>query len=99
MRSKHVPSFAQRHPILAVGVTGAVTGKRGVRRCERTFTKSFRYTFSLFGAVRCFFLLRPPAFKSIPCVTANARMSAHLADDGGWAAGVRRKRAAHHGCC
>jgi len=36
-------------------------------RQRRTFTRSFRYTFSLFGAVRWTFLLRPPASKSMPC--------------------------------
>ena len=33
----------------------------------RTFTRRAKYTFALLGAVRLVFLLRPPAFKSIPC--------------------------------
>ena len=42
------------------------------RTALRTFTSSFRYTFSLFGAVRWTFLLRPPASKSMPCDTMQA---------------------------
>jgi len=45
-------------------------------RQHRTFTRRFRYTFSLFGAVRWTFLLRPPASKSMPCAHA-CQHSAH----------------------
>lgn len=38
-----------------------------------TFTRSLRYGLSLFGAVRCTFLLRPPALRSIPCIFFKGR--------------------------
>jgi hypothetical protein len=40
-----------------------------VRRTRNLYslTRSLRYTFSDLGAVRDFFLLRPPASISIPC--------------------------------
>lgn len=38
-----------------------------ISHMAHTFTNSFKYTFSLLGAVRHVFLLRPPASKSIPC--------------------------------
>ncbi len=44
----------------------------------RTFTRSFRYTFSLFGAVRQVFLLRPPASRSIPCTEKQWGSACHM---------------------
>ena len=64
MRGAKQPEQAQRRGQPAGGGGGLPHNAKWRRR---TLTRSFRYTFSLFGAVRCFFLLRPPAFKSIPC--------------------------------
>lgn len=37
----------------------------------RTLTRSSRYGFCDLGAVRCTFLLRPPALRSMPCTDIN----------------------------
>ena len=40
----------------------------------RTLTSRARYTLSLLGAVRCVFLLRPPATMSIPCTSRSIQL-------------------------
>jgi hypothetical protein len=61
-----VASSVQLLEILSPSEIGKSCERFYFKNFERTFTRSFRYTFSLFGAVRLVFLLRPPAFKSIP---------------------------------
>jgi len=53
-----------------------------VRRARNlySFTSSFRYTLSLFGAVRCVFLLRPPAIRSIPILRRGQRKAGERRD-------------------
>lgn len=66
---KHVDKYVSRGKASHSSLTSAVA---------RTFTSSFRYTFSLFGAVRQVFLLRPPASRSIPCAQKEFGSARHV---------------------
>ena len=52
----------------------------------RTLTSRSWYTFSLFGALLCLLLLRPPATRSIPCAREadTARQNSGPAAHGAW---------------
>ena len=53
-----------------------------------TLTSSSRYTFSLFGAVLCLDLLRPPAIRSTPCTHRACTRSSACVAIGGAGAGL-----------
>jgi hypothetical protein len=61
-----------------------------------TLTSSSRYTFSLFGAVLCLDLLRPPAIRSTPCTHRACTRSSACCDrrrGGGGLVPEQRRRA------